>query len=154
MVLVVIPSTSAASVLLPWVRAKCSNIMRRSISSSVKDIIHAGILLVGGFSNSGRSSTSIWSPSLRRCSSTSLPLTNGGFLQMTDNSDEVLWQMGSNQGPITPTAQCLSDPVMACPYLHLRKRGGNLVLNWIDANGWNARKVHKIYPGLFPSDFN
>lgn len=81
-------------------------------------------------------------------------LTDQGFFQVLDKSG-VLWQLepNPNQGPITSTARCLTDPVMGCPYLHLRKRGGNIVLNWIGSTGWNARKVHRVYPGLFPADF-
>lgn len=80
-------------------------------------------------------------------------LTENGVFQVLDN-DGILWELESNQGFITPTARCLTDPIMGCPYLHLRKNGGNIVLNWISSGGgWNARKVHKVYPGLFPADF-
>ena len=82
-------------------------------------------------------------------------MTEQGVFQLLDGDSTVLWQLEPNVSPaITPTARCLSNnPTMDCPYLHLRKRGGNIVLNWI-SNRWNARKVHRVYPGLFPADYN
>jgi hypothetical protein len=50
---------------------------------------------------------------------------------------------------IEPTGQCLSQPKLECPYLHLRK-SGDLVLNSINTDGsWSDRKVSKIFPDLF-----
>jgi hypothetical protein len=52
--------------------------------------------------------------------------------------------------PIEPTGQCLSRPVLECPYLHLHK-SGDLVLNSINSDGsWSDRKVRKVFPDLFP----
>lgn len=52
--------------------------------------------------------------------------------------------------PIAPTGQCLSRPVLECPYLHLHQ-SGDLVLNYINTDGtWADRKARKIFPDIFP----
>jgi len=79
-------------------------------------------------------------------------MTEHGVFQVWDGS-AVVWELESKFTTIQPSARCLNNnPIMDCPYLHLRARGGNIVLNWI-GDGWMARKVHRSYPGLFPADF-
>jgi len=101
---------------------------------------------------------------------TNIPTTNNDDLafQMTvhgvfqilggssaKNDWTPLWELESIYTPdIQLFERCLNNnPIMNCPYLHLRKRGGNIVLNYISSSGWQARKVHKSYPDLFPPDF-
>jgi len=82
-------------------------------------------------------------------------MTEHGVFELW-NADEQLWELESKfTSMIQPTSQCLNGRVvMDCPYLHLRKRGGNIVLNWQGVDGWKDRKVHESYPGLFPDDFS
>ena len=82
-------------------------------------------------------------------------MTDTAVFQLLDGTDQVLWELSSTKSSsIVPSQRCLTNPKMDCPYLHIRKNGGNIVLNWIsNKNGWDARKVHKVYPGLFPNDF-
>jgi hypothetical protein len=68
-----------------------------------------------------------------------------------DNSSNLL-QDAAPTISIEPTGQCLSQPELECPYLHLRK-SGDLVLNSINTDGsWSDRKVRKIFPDLFDDE--
>ena len=72
-------------------------------------------------------------------------------------SNNPLWTFDSAlKDDITPTQKCLSNhPIKDCPYLHLRKHGGNIVLNYESKkNGWVAKGITKSYPNLFPDTFN
>jgi hypothetical protein len=61
-------------------------------------------------------------------------------------SNEVLWEKPSTY-KIHATHECLHNPILDCPYLHLHK-SGDVVLNWInsDNNGaWMARNIKRSY---------
>jgi len=90
---------------------------------------------------------------------------DGELLRPSNDGDDesyrqsLVWELPSAyEAEIGVTEKCLSDhPVMDCPYLHLRKRGGNIVLNYIssdDGPKWQARPIKKAYPGLFPDGFD
>lgn len=82
-------------------------------------------------------------------------MTESGVFQVWDGNS-LAWSLSSIYDDIQLYPRCLnSRPVIDCPYLHLRQRGGNIVLNYIpESAGWQAQKVHKSYPNLFPPDFS
>lgn len=82
-------------------------------------------------------------------------LTESGVFQVWDGNS-LAWSLSSIYDDVQLYPRCLNNrPVMDCPYLHLRQRGGNIVLNYIpESAGWQAQKVHKSYPNLFPPDFS
>ena len=86
-------------------------------------------------------------------------VTRNGLIEEAGNatSSSLLWELESVYTPeIQPSKRCLSnDPIMDCPYLHLRARGGNIVMNYIGAGtGWNARAIKRAFPNLFPESYN
>lgn len=95
-------------------------------------------------------------PLLSHPSAKGFRMTDHGHFQLVASIDvapdapmEVL-QEAIPTVSIVPTGQCLSRPVLECPYLHLHK-SGDLVLNYINTDGsWSDRKASKIFPDIFP----
>ena len=75
---------------------------------------------------------------------------------INEENQSKLWELPSiYTSDIQPTERCLKDhPIMDCPYLHLRKNGGNIVLNYIKNSTWMAKPIQKAFPTLFPDSFN
>jgi hypothetical protein len=68
--------------------------------------------------------------------------------QLVSNDKKVVWKEPSTS-QIHYTAECLHDPQLDCPYLHLHK-SGDVVMNSIDDNGkWVARNIKRCYENLF-----
>jgi hypothetical protein len=66
----------------------------------------------------------------------------------TEGEESVVWEDKTTCGVVHVYKQCLSRPLLDCPYLHLHK-SGDIVLNWIDDNGhWNDRNSKKCYKQL------
>lgn len=92
-------------------------------------------------------------------------MTENGTLQMLttrhnnnqeDHDTVVYWEKVPTLA-ITPSRKCIKEHLMNCPYLHLHKGGGDVVLNSIDEEGeWSDRKIQKIYDDLYhdPCDFD
>ena len=77
--------------------------------------------------------------------------------KVVDEGNQIkLWNLPSRYtSDIRPTERCLRDrPIMDCPYLHLRKNGGNIVLNYIADSSWMAKPIRKAFPTLFPDSFD
>ena len=58
---------------------------------------------------------------------------------------------------IQPSPKCQTSvtPALDCPYLHLRARGGNIILNYISPSaGWKAQTMKRAFPNLFPDTYN
>jgi hypothetical protein len=72
-------------------------------------------------------------------------LQEDATFQIRSGSKEILWEKPSTR-KIHATPECLQDPDLDCPYLHLHKHG-NVVLNWInDDNGeWMDRNIQRCY---------
>jgi hypothetical protein len=75
-------------------------------------------------------------------------ITETGVLQLFSRDEDLVWEKESNRD-IHATKECLHNPLLDCPYLHLHK-SGDVVLNWIDDEGkWLARNIKRCYKDLF-----
>jgi hypothetical protein len=75
-------------------------------------------------------------------------ITETGILQLFSSDEDVVWEKESNRN-IHASKECLHNPLLDCPYLHLHK-SGDVVLNWIDDEGkWLARNIKRCYKDLF-----
>ena len=64
------------------------------------------------------------------------------------NIDTIQWREESLHQSIQNYPHCLNNPLLDCPYLHLRK-SGVIVLNFIDPiSGWIAENIRHAYPNL------
>lgn len=68
-----------------------------------------------------------------------------------ENDPVVIWEEPTVRTTMQVTPQCLSPPLLDCPYLHLRKGGMLVVLNWINSetNEWMDRDIRRCYKHLF-----
>ena len=61
------------------------------------------------------------------------------------NGGKVNWERSCN-AEVTRTEMCLSKPALDCPYLHIHKKRGIVVLNYIDNWGnWISKNANKMY---------
>jgi hypothetical protein len=83
-------------------------------------------------------------------------LDDGTFQLVDGDSDEdnedkviVLWEKAPNRD-IHYSSECLSNPVLDCPYVHLHK-SGDIVLNSIneDTGKWMDLNAKRAYDPFF-----
>lgn len=76
-------------------------------------------------------------------------MSSAGVFRVMDLNNQTIWQKKPKMN-ISYTKQCLSRPLLDCPYLHLH-RDGVLVLNSIENGQWSDRNVERAFDGLFQS---
>lgn len=87
----------------------------------------------------------------RNSSISSFSMSSAGVFQLMDQNNQIIWQKAPKM-KISYTKQCLHQPLLDCPYLHLH-RDGVLVLNSINnsTGQWSDRNVEKAFENLFQS---
>ena len=78
-------------------------------------------------------------------------MSSAGVFQLLNDKDQVIWQKAPKM-KITVYKECLHNPLLDCPYLHLH-RDGVLVLNSVDntTGQWSDRNAEKAFENLFQS---
>lgn len=91
-----------------------------------------------------------WSAASGNHSHIHFEMKKDGRFQIISEQDKVLFQEQPKR-TISYSKQCLDDPTMDCPYLHLRK-SGMVVVNWQDEDTgeWMDRDMEKTYLTLYP----